>query len=254
MKRCRNAREVLSHIQDRQSHGAICEISSRNAPSPDFINSVVSEIGIRPVVFHTDVSPLIAGEVIRLAIESEQSYVSLLGFGHLPIALKWLTQERPNTPADRVILRRLTRGADRRMQAVLLAAVAAARSRTSVPRFAHLSGTSVRTLQERFRRAGWPTPADLLNWLTCLHAIWRLETTGDTIKQTACIMGFGDDSAAFSNYVLRQTGQRPQALLRAGGFWALLEQFNAQLHRVNKIPVPRGLSIRAIHKETALIE
>ena len=125
--------------------------------------------------------------------------------------------------ACHVILRELEARVPERFRGIVVTAILAGTSRFSVRELAHRCDIGVRTLDWRLRSSPC-SPRKLLGWIMCLHAAWRLDVLGWTLKRVAAEAGFSD-SAAVSDLMQRLAHIRPGALAHRGGFWKLLDDF-----------------------------
>jgi AraC-like DNA-binding protein len=98
-----------------------------------------------------------------------------------------------------------------------------ARGAATVSELARAALCSPRTLRRTLRRAGLPTPEELLAWRRLLHAA-RLLDDGRSADGVARTLGFSSGSALRKS-LRRHTGLRPRELCRQGGFTALAALF-----------------------------
>jgi hypothetical protein len=99
------------------------------------------------------------------------------------------------------------------------------------------AGSAVRTLEERLSRAGYPSARAIVAWHRILHAAWRLDVRGLSIKSA---IGSGAENLgsrrALANVVKRYTGLTLGELRQPGRLVALLSLFTTLLG----LPVEKG--------------
>jgi len=89
---------------------------------------------------------------------------------------------------------------------------------------------AIRTLEERLHRVGYPPARAIIAWHRILHAAWRLDVRGLSVKQAigdgARMLG---SRRALANLVTRYAGLSLTQLRQPGCFAALLYRFAALL-------------------------
>ncbi len=89
-------------------------------------------------------------------------------------------------------------------------------------------GTSLRTVEATFRRAGLPAPRHVIGWHRVLFGAWHLDSGGPTIEDLAEALGYSSASA-LSHQFRRYAGFPPSQLRARGGFRGLLDVFRTAI-------------------------
>jgi transcriptional regulator GlxA family with amidase domain len=87
-------------------------------------------------------------------------------------------------------------------------------------------------------RAGLPSPQRIVRWTRLLHACWRLDVSGRSVKAVAAALGYETD-VALRKHSTRLTGLPVSAVLSRGGFHYLLGRFERELRGERPPPEPR---------------
>jgi AraC-like DNA-binding protein len=102
-------------------------------------------------------------------------------------------------------------------------------------------GLSRRTLHNRLRTAGLPSPEQVIGWTRLLLAAAMLQVPSGSVASVAARLGFSSESA-LRGMLVRYTGVTPRELRRADGFARVVSAFrSASMGSANN-----GLSVSAV--------
>lgn len=150
--------------------------------------------------------------------------------GDLGEALRTALVDPPDQGAERVMLGRIVPHVEPSLRPFFAACVLRASHELTVSDAALRAGFAVRTIEERLSRAGYPLARAIVAWHRVLHAAWRLDVRGLSIKQ---VTGNGvrrlGSRRGLANLVKRYAGLPLTQLRQPGCFAALLYRFSALL-------------------------
>ncbi len=176
------------------------------------------------IVLRMELRRRTATAVLRLAQADIRGVVSLARVDDLADALRPSTLSGLARDAAMPIISRLRVESPDDPVALVIATAIVGKARSSVTSLASVCRCSPRTLQSTFKRFGMSHPRHAIAWAVGLHAVWRMEALGWSLKQAAAGAGFATPEA-LANYVQRHMGNRPSCLVRDFGFDALATQF-----------------------------
>ena len=108
----------------------------------------------------------------------------------LDVAIATLQAGQTPTCASVPILARMGHVIPAPLFCVVCSAILAGRASVTVHQLATCCGIPVRTLQDRLQRHSQMAPKSLLMWTRVLHAIWRIEQHGFSIKHATAAGGW----------------------------------------------------------------
>jgi hypothetical protein len=183
-------------------------------------------LGARRIVWRCTLSASIVRTLRKIARIAPSGTLSLREFDNLASDVDAMLR-RPIVPSPE--MRMILEQPNACLQTIEFAVSASAilgRRRRHLGDLACACAISGRTLQWRLSQSSAPSPSALLGWATALHTVWRMDTLDWSIKQCASDSGFST-ADRLSEYVRGHVGQRPRALLAAGGFDSLLSRWRS---------------------------
>ena len=145
----------------------------------------------------------------------------------------------PDQGAERAMLMRITSQVAPSLRLFFAACALTPPHEHTVSRAVSNAGAAVRTIEQRLSRLGYPSAQTIVGWHRVLHAAWRLDVRGLSIKQA---IGSGDTSLgsprALANLVRRYAGLTLTELRQPGRFAALLRRFSALIEPSAQPRVP----------------
>jgi hypothetical protein len=223
---CATATAVEAAVRSIEVSGVVWEMRPESAQGVVAgVRMVVEADNGLPQLVRFELGIATARGIVELsAIPAAPVHLSLRHFDSLDNGLTTLAHAYEERNADLVIVERITRLIKPPQLEIAIGAVVLAKRRRHVPELATACHRSVSALNAQLRKAKRVPPEMLLGRLTSLHAVQKMEALCRSVKRVASEMGFGS-AEAFSQYVARHLGARPQELLNVGGFIACLERF-----------------------------
>jgi hypothetical protein len=168
-------------------------------------------------------------ELVEVACAAKNVHPIHENYSQTPLADACVERSRSRGILERVRSKLADRGQAENFSSLLIAALSLTPEPSSVGQFAAAVGMGKTKLGVRCRRAGLPSPVNLLGWARALHVVDRLAA-----KRGQDPDGLGAAEKTGKNcceYVRSHTGKGPHSWLACGGFDALLTKFVLALNR-----------------------
>lgn len=215
-----SANIVLWHLEPSSGPATVMVATLRRIRTVIPLSAVVLSCRVAP-----EIAPLILAAG-RLGVDR----VALRGYDDLERVVNDVLQEQRRRGAVNAILARLELS-DRRAAPLVAHIIRHAfEAPRGVEHIAHELGIDRKTLHNRLRAAGLPSPATLMSWSRLLAAGWLLDDPLHSVASVGRSLRFTSASelrGMFARYV----HARPTDIRRRGALDAILEAFRAAMAR-----------------------
>jgi AraC-like DNA-binding protein len=222
--------ELLQRIQQEQV--AVALVSVRDAMGVHTAPTVVrvrARFPRLPVIGICALEQTTGSDVLLLA-KAGVKEILLRGRDDIRSAVQRVLRVASGEHATSAVLAALSRELAQDVIVIVRPCLEHARHNLTVSQLARLVGVHRRTLHNRLRRAGAPTPRAIIGWCRILLAAYQLEERGQSVENVAFSLGFSSAPALW-NMMHRYTGCGPQRIRARGGLDYVLAQFRTAICR-----------------------
>jgi AraC-like DNA-binding protein len=173
------------------------------------------------LIAYAALTPGDSRDILELARAGVHELV-IRGFDDAGVRLRVALAHAQELAAASEVLRELERDVPRALQPFVRYCLERAAEAPSVGVVARAMGVHRKTLVNRARAAGLPSPLRLIGWCRLLLAARLLEDPGRRVEQVALWLEF-PSATSLRNMLKRYVGLRPSELRERGGWRAVLE-------------------------------
>jgi AraC-like DNA-binding protein len=208
---------VVTDLRDGNGHSVAPVIVDLAAQRPTL-----------PVLIYARITRATIDELLGVLAVGLRTEYAVRPFAHLAPILRYMLSPSFRPGAAPLLLHHVMPHVPASLSVFIALAILSAPARRSIDEIARWSGASLRTVERRLRREGWPTAHVVLRSFTAIDAVWLMTEYRWAARRVAQVRGFSHPSSV-TRLLARYAGTSPATLLEDGGFPAALEHIMGTL-------------------------